>query len=104
MNIRVRRVLRLLRGGESRNGGQSTRSEQRWLGWRLRIQYIGSPIVRDGSLGGQALVSHERVTDEHDIVLSPSDRGQKIGEITIARDEDYCGWGWIIIDKRHDIH
>jgi len=62
------------------------------------------PIIRDGGLGGQALVSHGRVADEHDVVLSPPDRGQQIGEITIARDKNYCGRGWIVIDKRHDIH
>jgi len=49
-------------------------------------------------------VSHERVADEHDVVLSPSDCGQKIGEITVAGDEDDGGWGRVVLDERHDIH
>ena len=49
-------------------------------------------------------MSHERVTDEYDVVLSPPDCGQKVGKITIAGDEDDCGWGWIVLNERHDIH
>jgi len=49
-------------------------------------------------------VSHEGIADEHDVVLSPSDCRQKIGEIAIAGDEDYCGWRWIVLDECHDIH
>ena len=37
-------------------------------------------------------MSHERVADEYDIILSPPDCGQKIGKIAIAGDEDDCGW------------
>jgi len=97
-------LVRLLRGGGSCNREQSLRSEQQWHGWRSCIQYIRFPIVRDGGLDGQALVRHGRVADEYDVVLSPSDRGQQIGEITIAGDKDDCGWGWIVVDKRHNIH
>ena len=49
-------------------------------------------------------MSHKGVADEHNIVFSPSDCGQKIGEITVARDEDDGGWRWSVLDKRHDIH
>ena len=49
-------------------------------------------------------MSHGGVADEHDIVLSPSDRGQQISEITITGDKDHCGWGRIVVDKPHDIH
>lgn len=55
-------------------------------------------------MGGQTLVGHERVTNEHDLVLSPSECGQKIGKIAIARDEDNCGWRLIVLDESHDIH
>jgi len=104
MNIRLGQVVQLLRGGERRDRGQSLRSGRRGLGWRACFQYIGLPIIHDGSLDGQALVGHERVADEHDVVLSPSDCRQKIGEIAIAGDEDDCGWRWVVLDERHDIH
>jgi hypothetical protein len=61
-------------------------------------------MIYDGGLGGQTLMSRERVANEYDVVLSPSDCGQKIGKITIARDKDDRGWGWIVLDERHDIH
>ena len=37
-------------------------------------------------------MSHESVTNEYDVVLPPSNCGQKIGEITITGDEDDGGW------------
>ena len=49
-------------------------------------------------------MSHESVTNEHDVVLPPSNCGQKIGEIAIAGDEDDGGWRRIVFDERHDIH
>ena len=49
-------------------------------------------------------MSHESVTNQHDVVLPPSNCGQEIGKITIARDEDDCGRRWIVLDERHDIH
>ena len=79
-------------------------SGQLRLGWRSRFQYVGFPVVHGGGLDGQALMSHEGVTDEDDIVLSPPDCGQKVGEITIAGDEGDCGWGRVVLDEGHDIH
>jgi len=104
MGVRFRWLIQVLRGGERGNGGQSLRHKQRRLGWRSCIQYVGFPIVRDRGLDGQALVSHERVADEHDIVLSPSDCGQKVGEIAVAGDEDDGGWRWSVLDECHDIN
>jgi len=75
MNIRLGQVIRLLRGGERRDRGQSLGSGRRGLGWGACFQYVRFPIIHNGSLDGQALVSHERVADEHDVVLSPSDCG-----------------------------
>lgn len=49
-------------------------------------------------------MGHERVANEHDLILSPSDCGQKIGKIAIARNQDYCGWRCGILDESHDIH
>ena len=94
MNLRLGGDIRLSRGGKERNrwGTLTKRSRRRQLGRRLCFQYVGLPIIHDGGLSGQALVCHERVTDEHDFILSPSERRQKVGEITIARDEDDCGW------------
>ena len=79
-------------------------SEQQVLGWRSCFQYVGFPVVHGGGLEGQALVSHEGVANEHNVVFSPPDCGQKIGEIAIAGDEDDCGWRRIVLDERHDIH
>ena len=104
VSIGLRQILQLLRSDGSRNRERRMRSEQRWFGWRSCIQYIGFPIIRDRGLGGQAFMSHGGVADEHDIVLSPSDRGQQISEITITGDKDHCGWGRIVVDKPHDIH
>jgi hypothetical protein len=74
------------------------------LGCRSGFQYIRSPVMDEGGLGGQALVSHEGVADEYNVVLSPSDCGQKISEIAITGDENDRCWSWVILDERHDIH
>ena len=49
-------------------------------------------------------MSHRGVADEHDIVFSPSDCGQKVGKIAVTGDEDDGSWRWIVLDERHDIH
>ena len=63
------------------------------LSWGPGFQYLGSPIIHDGGLDGQTLVGHEGVANEDDLVLSPSECREKVGKITIARDEDDGGWG-----------
>ena len=49
-------------------------------------------------------MGHEGVADKYDVVLSPSDRGQKVGEIAVARDENDSGRRWSVLDERHDIN
>jgi hypothetical protein len=99
-------VVRLLGSGGERDSGRSLamRSVRRWPGCGSRFQYVRSPVIDERGRGGQALVGHGRVGNEHDVVLSPSDCGQKVGEIAVAGDEDYCGRCRVVLDERHDIH
>lgn len=75
-DIRLGVDIKLLRGGVGRGGGHGhpTRSGQRWLGSGASFQYVRLPVIEDRRLGGQALVSHERVANKHHVVLSPSNR------------------------------
>jgi hypothetical protein len=106
MSLRPRGVIQPSSSSRERNRGRifTTRSVRWWVRWMSRFQYVGLPVVDERGWGGQALVSRGRVGNEHDVVLSPSDRGQKVGKIAIAGDEDDCCWSWVVLNKRHDIH